>query len=169
MLEAVIRVIDRINEKQGAIAALLSLPLVAVVIFEVVMRYVFDRPTIWAFETTSFLYGVHYMMGLSYMELAQGHVKVDVLVNRLSQRVRIIVNILGFLVFFLPVFTLLAWATFDFAAISVRASELASTSWAPPVWPFKILMALGVVFLWLQGLANLFKQVVELKKERAQS
>ena len=65
MLGKLSKAIDTFNIKQGDVSALLALPLLVVVVYEVVMRYAFNAPTTWGFEATTFLYGVHYMLGLA--------------------------------------------------------------------------------------------------------
>ena len=71
--------IDKFNEFMGKIGALLVLPLVGVVFYEILMRYAFNKPTIWGFELTLFIYGLNYMLGLALTEGRGGHVSVDVL------------------------------------------------------------------------------------------
>ena len=65
MLTKISKAIDTINTKQGDVTSLLILPLAIVVFYEVIMRYVFNAPTIWGFEATIFLYGLHFMFGYS--------------------------------------------------------------------------------------------------------
>jgi TRAP-type mannitol/chloroaromatic compound transport system permease small subunit len=65
---------------------LLALPLLVVVVYEVVMRYAFNAPTTWGFEATTFLYGVHYMLGLAYCDVYGGHVRVDIFTSRMPQK-----------------------------------------------------------------------------------
>ena len=52
------------------------------VLYEVIMRYVFDAPTIWGFKATTFLYRVHFMLGLAYTDVTDGHVEVDIFTAR---------------------------------------------------------------------------------------
>ena len=63
MLTPVINAIDRFIEKQGELTSFFVYPLVFIVIYEVIMRYVFNSPTVWGFEATTFAYGIHYMFG----------------------------------------------------------------------------------------------------------
>ena len=105
MLNPISKTIDNYITKQGELTSLLVLPLLAVVIYEVFMRYVFNAPTIWGFETTTFLYGVHYMFGLSYTDVTKGHVKVDIFTVRASAKVQDFLSAATNLFFFLPVMT----------------------------------------------------------------
>jgi TRAP-type mannitol/chloroaromatic compound transport system permease small subunit len=118
------------------------------------MRYVFNAPTVWGFEATTFLYGIHYMVGLAYTDRFDGHVKVDVFTSRLSPKMQAIFGIITTSVIFLPVFFCLTIWSFKFAFTSIQRLERSWTSWAPPVYPFKLIMALAFLFLLLQGISN---------------
>jgi len=149
------RSIDTLNEKVGALTSYLALPLIVVVVWEVVMRYVFNAPTTWGFETTTFIYGVHFVLGFSYTHLHDGHVAIDVFESKLPKKPRLILRLLTNLIIFIPAVGLLAAWSIIYAADSWQNWELASTSWAPPLYPFKTLMAIGFVLLLLQGLAKM--------------
>ena len=135
------------------------MPLLFIVLYEVLMRYAFNAPTTWGFEATAFAYGMHYMLGLSFMENAQGHVRVDILTNLLPKRVQAVVMIAGYLLIFMPVFGLMTWGAAKFAYTATITNELNSTSWAPRIWPYKIVMALSFGFLVIQGLATVLKHL----------
>lgn len=164
MLNSLIKGADIFNKKQGEISSLLIYPLVGVVIYEVLMRYVFNSPTIWGFEATAFAYGLHYMLGLSYTENQAGNVKVDILTSRLSAKAQAILGILTYAVIFLPVFFFMMVGAVKFAYTATVAGELNSTSWAPPIYPFKIFMAISFLFLLIQGLSSLLKHIQTLTK-----
>jgi len=159
MLEKIAKIIDTVNTKQGDFTALLILPLCLVVIYEVILRYVFNAPTVWGFEATIFLYGMHFMLGYSYTEVLGGNVKVDIFSSRMSEKAQAVLNIITTSVFFLPVFTGLTIYVFRYALTSTAQRELNSTSWAPPIWPFKLLMAVCFLLLLLQGVSNLLKSI----------
>ncbi len=163
MSHPVSRTIDRFILKEGELSALLILPLVVVVLYEVIMRYAFNAPTTWGFELTTFLYGIHYMLGLGYTEQYEGHVRVDILTSRLSPKAQAWMNVLTALVIFFPVMTLLTVFAAKYAYVSTMFFERNPTSWAPPVWPFKIIMALSFFFLWLQGLSRLIQNIHALR------
>jgi TRAP-type mannitol/chloroaromatic compound transport system permease small subunit len=149
--------IDKFNIKMGEWTSLLIIPLLLVVIYEVFMRYVFNAPTIWAFEMTSFLYGIHFMFGIAYTDVSKGHVRVDIFLARASKKGQAILNIVTNLVLFLPVFTCLVIWTGGFAYTSVIGQERNWTSWAPIIYPFKAIMSLTIFFTLLQGISNLIR------------
>ncbi|WP_136809061.1 TRAP transporter small permease subunit [Desulfosediminicola flagellatus] len=154
--------IDRFNTRQGEICSMLILPLLGVVIYEVFARYGFNSPTVWGFEMTAFIYGMHYMFGISYTDVRKGHVQVDIFTSMMSPKNRAIISALTTSFFMLPVMLgMTIWST-KFAITSVIGRELNSTSWAPPLYPVKIIMALCFFFLLLQGISNLIHDLQEI-------
>jgi TRAP-type mannitol/chloroaromatic compound transport system permease small subunit len=163
MLVKISSMIDTFSRKEGEWSALLILPLTFIVIYEVIMRYVFDAPTIWGFEATTFLYGVHFMLGLAYTDVTDGHVKVDIFTARAKPRTQAALVILANLVIFLPVFSCMTIWAWKYAITSTVQQELNSTSWAPPVWPIKLIMAVAFSFLLLQGISTVLKAIHSLR------
>jgi TRAP-type mannitol/chloroaromatic compound transport system permease small subunit len=116
MLNAMTKGIDFLIDKQGQLTSFLIVPLLFIVLYEVLMRYAFNAPTVWGFEATAFAYGMHYMLGLSFMENAQGHVKVDIITSRLpAKSARPPSDLLGYLLIFMPVYGLMTWGAIKFA------------------------------------------------------
>lgn len=155
--------IDTFNEKFGFLASYLVLPLIFVVVWEVIMRYGFNAPTPWAFELTVFLYGVHYCFALAYAHKHDGHVAIDVFEARMSPRPRLILRIITNVVLFIPTIGLLTYYTGVMAVNSWQQWEHASSSWAPPVYPLKTLMAIGFLLFFLQGIAKLIQDIRRIK------
>ncbi len=149
------RSINGLNEKVGVLTSYLALPLIGVVVWEVVMRYAFNAPTSWGFETTTFIYGMHFVLGFGFTHLHDGHVSIDVFEAKLPHRPRTILRLLTNLIIFLPTVGLLSVWSVIYAVDSWQNWERASTSWAPPLYPFKTLMAIGFVLLLLQGVSRL--------------
>ena len=159
MLEKVTQFIDRFTIKQGEFSSLLALPLLVVVLYEVIMRYLFNAPTIWGFELTTFIYGIHYMLGLAYCDVHGGHVRVDIFTSQLPIRFQAIIGIITTTIFFMPVMIYMTIASWKYAWISIAGREVNSTSWAPPIYPVKALMALSFTFLLIQGISNLLHNI----------
>ena len=151
--------IDTFTTKQGEYTSMLILPLLGVVIYEVIMRYGFNAPTTWGFEATTFLYGMHYMFGISYTDVKKGHVQVDIFSSLAPKKVQAALSALTTLVLFLPVMICMTVSASKFAISSVEGLERNSTSWAPIIYPFKIIMALCFAMLLLQGISNLIKDL----------
>ncbi len=149
------RSINTLNEKVGVLTSYLALPLIFVVGYEVFMRYVFNAPTTWGFEMTTFIYGVHFVLGFGFTHLHDGHVSIDVFEAKLPARPRAILRIVTNLIIFVPTIGLLSAWSVIYAIDSWQNWERASTSWAPPLYPLKTIMAIGFILLFLQGVAKL--------------
>ncbi len=162
-MQTVARWIDTLNEKVGYYSSFLILPLVAVVGYEVLMRYGFNAPTIWAFELTTFLYGIHFMLSFGYAHKHDGHVAIDIFESRLPPRPRTILRTVVNLAIFMPTVGLLAVWSIIYATSSWKMGELASTSWAPAIYPYKALMAFGFVLFFLQGVSKLIQDIRSLR------
>ena len=151
--------IETLITKQGEITSMLIFPLLGVVIYEVIMRYGFNAPTTWGFEATAFLYGLHYMFGISFTDVKKGHVQVDIFSSLAPKKIQAALGALTTLVFMLPVMFFMTYSSFTFAWTSIQGLEKNPTSWAPPIYPLKVVMAVCFLFLLLQGVANLIKNL----------
>jgi len=157
------RFLEAISEYAGVLAAFLIIPMLVVIVFEVIMRYGFNAPTVWAFEATTLIYGMHFVLCFAYTHKHNGHVAIDVLESRLRKKFRIALRIIVNTVLFLPTTGLLAAWSVIYAGDSWGNWERASTSWAPPLYPFKTIMAIGMIMLFGQGLALLIRDCGEWK------
>lgn len=162
-METIIRGIDALNEKVGLYSSLLILPLVAVVIYEVTVRYVFSAPTSWGFELTTFLYGIHYMLGLPDALRSNTHVSIDIFESRLAAKNRAILRILTNLCMFIPAMGFMAFGSIKYAITSWAIWEHASSSWGPAIYPYKTFMAIGFILFFLAGIAKLLQDINSLK------
>ncbi|MFZ0135384.1 MAG: TRAP transporter small permease subunit [Desulfobacterales bacterium] len=161
------QIIDKIVQRQGEVSSLLMVVLVVLVCYEVVRRYFFNAPTIWGLELTTFIFGVHFVMGYSYTELFDGHVRVDIFSSKFPRKIQDILYIVLTLFITLPLVALLGIWAWDNAIISTGILEDLSSAWAPPIWPVKLLMALGFTFLFLQVLSNLIKRFLTFGQTEA--
>ncbi len=168
MFAKIANMIDTFTTKMGEITSMLIIPLLAVVVYEVIMRYGFNAPTTWGFEVTTFLYGMHYMFGISYTDVKNGHVRVDIFTALAPKKVQAAISVLTNLVFFMPVMVCMVIWSSEFAMFSVQGLERNPTSWAPSIYPYKIIMALCLLFLLLQGISNLIKDLQVLTGKEVQ-
>jgi TRAP-type mannitol/chloroaromatic compound transport system permease small subunit len=158
MFLAFARYIDRINERLGQIGSFLILPMMAIVVYEVVGRYVFNRPTIWAHESSEMLFGVFCFLALAYTHRLRAHVNVDTLYKRFSLRSRAIIDLITSIFFFFFCGVVL-WKAAEFAMLSLSRGEHSQTPFGPPLYPVKCLMWLGFFLLTLQGLAKFIRDL----------
>lgn len=162
-MQQIARSIDALNDFVGRYSSFLIIPLIAVVCFEVMMRYAFSAPTIWAFEMTVFIYGVHYMLAFGYAHKHDGHVAIDIFESRLPKKPRTIVRIATNLLIFIPAIGFLTYGAIVYAATSWGYRELSWSSWQPAIYPYKALMALGFILFFLQGVAKLMQDIRSLR------
>ena len=150
---------------EGAIAAIgkvLSwaiIPLMLIMVFEVVTRHILNHPTVWTFETSTQLFGMHFMLLAAYTLLLGRHISVDIVVSRFSPRTRAVLDILLYLIFFFPFMIVLLIEGIAFAAESWKVLETSSTVFAPPVYPIKTVIPLTALMVLLQGICIFYKKI----------
>ena len=167
MMRSLTKIIDKIVVKQAEVSSLLMVVLVVMMCYEVTRRYFFNAPTIWGLEFTTFIYGVHFVMGYSYTEYFDGHVRVDIFSSKFPKKIQDILYIILTICVTLPLVTLLGIWAWDNAITSTKILESLSSAWAPPIWPVKLVMALGFTFLFLQVLSNLIKRFLTFGHQEA--
>jgi len=155
--------IDNINNAVGKGASYLIIVTALIVLFEVFMRYLFNKPTLWALELTTFTYGAYFMLGAGYVYLLRKHVHIEIVEQRFSDRVRAILRIITFWVIFLPFVGSMFLRSIFYASKSWSMWERAWTAWAPPLFPIKTIMPVAFLLLLLQGFSNFLKDVEYLK------
>ncbi|WP_233589061.1 TRAP transporter small permease subunit [Falsigemmobacter faecalis] len=159
MLTILIRAISRLNAFLGSwVVSPLALVIFAVMIWEVVARYVFSAPTLWATELSQLLFGVYIVLSGGWLLLHRGHVNVDILVARLPPRRRAALDMATSVMFFLFMAVLLkeGWIM---ASASFDSLERSHSAWNPPIWPVKAAIPLGIGLLFLQGLARFLQDL----------
>lgn len=150
--------IDALSDRSGKLVAYLIPVLIIVEVYEVVARYGFGSPTIWAHALSAMLFGAFILLGGAYTLRHNGHVNMDIIYTRLSARGRALLDIVTFLLF-LAFIGVLLWKGWGMAWRSIRLLEHDSTEWAPPLYPFKLMLPVGAALLLLQGLAKLARDV----------
>jgi TRAP-type mannitol/chloroaromatic compound transport system permease small subunit len=159
-----ITIIDHISTWVGKTFAWCILILMAVVCYEVFMRYVMRSPTGWAYDTSYILYGTMFMMAGAYTLSRDGHVRADVVSRLLPNRLKAVLDIFLYLIFFFPGVLALFWMGWDFAAASWRIGERSPYSPAgPPLYHFKSVIPLCAFFLIIQGVAEFTRCIVVLR------
>lgn len=151
-------IIGKINLFLGKVLQWTILPISAIVMFEVIARYVFNRPTIWAWDVNVQLLAIMATLGGGYVLLNDDHVRVDILVAKFSRRKRAILDsFTGILT--IVALGILTWHLSDVAITSVKYLEVHWSYWAPPVYPLRILMAFGSLMLLLQAIAVFLQNI----------
>lgn len=153
--------IDTANDWVGRIFKWTLLVICGVLSFEVVSRYFFNSPTIWAQYIARQLLALVGCMGGGYAMLYNCHVQVDVFWERWSVRTRAIVDIFTSILFFIFV-GLLVYNMVDMAKISWAFRERSTSVLAPILYPIKTLIAFGVFMCFIQGISKLIHDIIVL-------
>ncbi|MEM5789202.1 MAG: TRAP transporter small permease subunit [Syntrophobacteraceae bacterium] len=162
------RVIDKIVSWQAEGSGHLMTLLAVLMCVEVILRYVFKTPTVWGLEFTTFLFGMHFLLGYSYTELHHGHVNVTIFTLFLPKKVQAYLYLISTSIISLPLCTLLALWGWDNAMESTRTLERSPSAWNPPIWPMKLIMAIGFTLLAMQVLSNIIKAFAALSEEKTE-
>lgn len=156
------RAIDMLNEHVGRAAMWLVLAATLISSGNAVMRYGFDRSSNAWLEIQWYLFALIFLLGAGYTLKHNGHVRIDILYGRFSPRLQAWVDLLGGLLFLLPLCGLLAWMGWDGFAASWAVSETSPDAGGLLRWPIKFAIPLGFGLLWLQGVAEIIKRAAFL-------
>jgi TRAP-type mannitol/chloroaromatic compound transport system permease small subunit len=157
-MRKVLKTIDALSEWSGRLGRWLTIPLTLVMVIEVTMRYAFNHPTMWAYESSMMLGTSLYALAFCYTERYNAHVRVDVFYVKMSPRGKAIIDVIGGLVIFLPVIALVVYTSWEWMIHAWKIKEvMVQTYWYPPAYPLRTVIALGFGLLLLQGLAGLFR------------
>jgi TRAP-type mannitol/chloroaromatic compound transport system permease small subunit len=163
-MQAILNLIDRIIGSTGVVGAWLVAPLVLASCYEVIARYVFNTPTIWAFELGYMLTGANFLLGMAYALRERSHIRIEIFYQHFTPRVRAIVDILTYVVIVIPICAWLTYGLYEYAINAFLSRETTGMSaWNPPIWPFRVSFALGFLALALQALAELIRAIQILR------
>ncbi len=153
--------VDRLSTWVGHAFSWLIVALTLLISWEVFSRYVLDAPHAWAFDVMIMMYGTLFMMAGAYTLSKNGHVRGDVLYSFFMPRTQATIDLILYVVFFIPGVVALAWAGYIYAGESWAILEHSNiTSDGPPVYPFKTVIPVAGVFLLLQGVVEMVRCVV---------
>jgi TRAP-type mannitol/chloroaromatic compound transport system permease small subunit len=165
MIQGMLRGIDQLSVWVAKAITLAVFAMVVTIAYDVILRYVFRSPTVWQYDTSYMLGGSVIILGSAYVHLQRRHVRVDLIYNRFPPRVRLILDVVFTLLFFFPLLTGLIIVSAADAIHAYQVKEFSEVGfWRPLMWPFKSVIPVGLVVLWLQGLANFIRDMHLLLK-----
>jgi len=156
------RVIDSIVVRVGIIGGLCALALGFVMVNDVFLRYVFRKPTIWAFETSIYLFVAFVLLGMTYVQKTDRNIKVDLLISRLSPRTRAFWDAVTMSVSLVYV-VILSYYGMHYFLESLARQETSISFWSPPLWPVKLLIPVGASLLSIQYIKDIVTKVHTLR------
>jgi TRAP-type mannitol/chloroaromatic compound transport system permease small subunit len=161
-LLSICAVIDKINEKVGAIANWLVLLACVVSAGNAMVRYAYDTSSNAWLEIQWYMFAYIVMLGASYTLKRNEHVRVDLFYMTLSTRGQLWIDILGTLVFLLPTCAILSWLSWPFFEQSFAVRESSSNAGGLIRWPIKLVLPIGFAMVALQGFSELIKRIAFL-------
>ena len=177
-------IIDVVNYRAGQIIALLLVPLIAVVVFEVFSRNAFSilqnagfedlarslnlGPTLWVYDTSRMIAGVIFMAAAGYGLMRGVHIRADFLYRFWSSKTQATVDATLYLLFFIPsmIFFTIVSAQFWWLAFSTSETMQIDSAWGPLLWPARTAMPVGAFLLTIQGIPEIFRAFHKMGKKR---
>ncbi|HVF63712.1 MAG TPA: TRAP transporter small permease subunit [Casimicrobiaceae bacterium] len=159
--------VDKLSTFVGRAFSWLIVVLSLQISWEVFSRYALGEPHAWAFDVMIMLYGTLFMMAGAYTLAQNGHVRGDVLYGFFQPRTQATIDLILYIVFFIPGVFALTYAGYAYAAESWAINEHSNvTADGPPIYPFKTVIPIAGAFLLLQGIVEVIRCVICLRQGR---
>ncbi|MFM6985994.1 MAG: TRAP transporter small permease subunit [Hydrogenophaga sp.] len=162
-MQKLLLAIDRLSTWMGKAGAWSAAVLTLLICWEVFSRYVLNKPHAWMLDAQIMLYGLLFMSAGAYTLAKNGHVRGDVLYGFFRPRTQASIDLVLYIVFFLPGIVALTWAGWSFAQDSLAIREQTFSADPLPVYPFKFVVPIAGGALLLQGLVEIVRCVICLK------
>lgn len=157
--------VDNMSTWVGHAFSWLIVALTLQVSWEVFSRYALDNPHAWAFDVMIMFYGTLFMMAGAYTLAKNGHVRGDVLYGFFRPRTQATIDLILYIVFFIPGVIALTYAGYYYAEDSWRINEHSNiTAEGPPIYPFKTVIPIAGAFLLVQGIVEIIRCIICIKQ-----
>lgn len=151
MLTRFFRMVDGLSWVVVQLAHLSVVVLVVSMIYEVGARYIFNAPTVWAFDIAYMCSGALFLLGVAWTLKEDAHIRIDILRNKLPAKMAGAIEGGAYLFVLCPFFAVLTWIAFERTWRAWMKGEVEMVSpWAPLMWPFYLIIAVGLLTLTLQ-------------------
>jgi len=160
------RIIDAVNTKFGVLATWLVLLACLISAGNAVSRYAFNASSNAWLEIQWYMFAGMVLLGGPHTLKANEHVRVDLVYSSVSERTRLWIDILGGLLFLLPICVILVYFTWPWFVESWEIDEGSSNAGGLVRWPVKLLLPLGFSLMALQGISEIIKRVAALTDRR---
>jgi TRAP-type mannitol/chloroaromatic compound transport system permease small subunit len=155
-----VRYVDALNYAIGRFAMYLFIPLGLILLYATASRVFAGVPINWAIELAQFVLSAYYLLGGAYATQLDAHVRMDLIYGRLSPRRRAMTDAITilFVIFYLGVLFLGGISATNYAIVYQQKNY---SSWAPLLWPIKVVMTIGIFLMLIQTIATFFKDLAE--------
>jgi TRAP-type mannitol/chloroaromatic compound transport system permease small subunit len=158
-LGAFVRAVDSTNEWVGRIVAAGILLMIVIISYEVLMRYGFRAPTLWATELITFVFAGYIFLGAAYTMLHRAHVGMDIVYSRLPARAQAVLDVITATFVFIYCWVLISTG-WDTAWSALQTGRTTGTDWNPPLFHAAALLPIGAGLLLLQAIAKFVRDLV---------
>jgi TRAP-type mannitol/chloroaromatic compound transport system permease small subunit len=158
-MKSILLAVDHASTRLGQAFAWLIVLLTALISWEVFSRYVLNNPHDWSLDAQIMLYGTLFMLAGAYTLSKNGHVRGDVLYGFFQPRTQATIDLVLYVLFFLPGIVALTWAGWTFANESLAIRESTFSATPLPLYPFKFMIPVAGFMLLLQGLVEIVRCV----------
>ena len=162
-IEKLLHGVEGFSTWVGKAFAWLIVALMLLVCVEVFKRYILNMPTAWVFDVSNMLYGTLFMMSGAYALAQDAHVRGDFLYGSMKPRRQASLDLVLFIVFFLPGVVALTWAGWVYFSESLAIRETTFNATPLPIYPFKFFIPLAGATVLVQGISEILRCVVCLK------
>ena len=162
-MRKILSLIDGTSTWIGKVTSLLTLAVAFMISYEIFMREVLLKPTVWVSEATVFGCGLLYLLGGAWTLKQDGHVRVDVLYHGLSRRGKAIIDCVTYFAFLLYI-AVMIWASWQYMMQSIAVRETTMSPWNPVIWPLKIALVAALIMVLLQQTAKFVRDLYYIAK-----
>ena len=162
-VQKILHTAEGISTWVGKAFAWLIVALMLLVVAEVFKRYALNMPTAWVFDASNMLYGTLFMMGGAYALAHDGHVRGDFLYGSMKPRTQASLDLVLYVLFFLPGVAALTWSGWDYFGDSLRMKETTFNATPLPIYPFKFIIPLAGALVLMQGISEMLRCYVCLR------
>jgi TRAP-type mannitol/chloroaromatic compound transport system permease small subunit len=158
-LLAFARLIDALTERIGRLVIWLVLVATLISAGNALLRYTLGMSSNAWLEIQWYLFGAMFLLAAGYTLKHNGHVRIDIFYNRLTPRGQAWIDLVGGLLFLLPMAALMTWLAWPMFHEAWLSNEMSPDSGGLLRWPVKLMLPLGFALLLLQGVAEVIKRV----------
>ncbi len=169
-MRGLVRIFDLISEGSGRVVMWLALILFVITAYETIQRYLFRVTSVALQETTWHLYAFLFLLGMAYTLKHDRHVRVDIFYDRMSDRWKAWTNLFGMLVLIIPFCLLMIRFSWPFMLTAYQIGERSGDPGGLPArWLLKAAIPVGFGLLLLQGISELFKNLIVILRDHSAS
>jgi TRAP-type mannitol/chloroaromatic compound transport system permease small subunit len=159
--------IDRVNRMFAIVAAILVFLSCMISAGNAGSRYLLSISSNAWLEIQWQMFAGIFLLGAPYVLKLNEHVRVDIIYGGRSDRTKLWIDVFGIIFFLFPATAVMAYMGFGFFEASYIRGEMSSNAGGLPLWPVKLLLPLGFVLLFLQGISELIKRIAALRGDEA--